>query len=172
MENLQLGPTNRSVVEPARAYADELAEKADRDAIYPTMALELNNGDIITGKNGRAMDAAAACVINALKVHAEISDEVHLLSPAILNPIMKLKTESLGNKKTLLNLEEVLIALSISAAFNPTAQVALDHLEKLRGCESHSTTILNSSNESTFRNLGIEVTCDPQFASSSLFYNN
>jgi len=118
------------------------------------------------------MDATAACIINALKKHAGISEEVHLLSPAILNPIMTLKTESLGNKKALLNLEEVLIALSISAAFNPMAQVALDHLESLRGCESHATVILHSNNENTLRSLGIELTCDPQFSSNSLFYNN
>ncbi|MCK8060764.1 MULTISPECIES: DUF1846 domain-containing protein [unclassified Fusibacter] len=172
MEELQLKPTHRVVVEPARAYAEQLAIKYDTDTAVPVVALELNNGEIVTGKNGQAMDAAAACVINALKKHAGISDDVHLLSPAILNPIIKLKTESLGDKRSLLSLEEVLIALSISAAFNPMAQVALDHLSDLRGCETHATVILHANNEATLRNLGIELTCDAQFASSSLFYGN
>ena len=118
------------------------------------------------------MDAAAACVINALKRYADISDDVHLLSPAILNPIIKLKTESLGDKSALLDIEEVLIALSISAAFNPIAQVALDALASIRDCQAHTTTILHSNNEATLRNLGIDITSDPIFSSTSLFYGN
>ncbi len=172
MEELQLKPSQRVVVEPARAYAIELEKTITSDVAIATMALQLQNGQIVTGKNGKAMDATAACIINALKNHANISDDVHLLSPAILNPIITLKTDSLGNKKSLLDLEEVLIALSISAAFNPMAQVALDHLGDLKGCESHSTVILSNSNENTLRNLGVELTCDPVFSSNSLFYNN
>lgn len=172
MDNLQLKPTDRVVVKPARKYAEEIAQNCENDTVMPAMALQLSNGQIVTGKNGKAMDATAACIINALKIHADISEDVHLLSPAILNPIMKLKTESFGNKKALLNLEEVLIALSISAAFNPMAQVALDNIEKLRGCESHATVILPVSNEQTLRNLGVELTCDALFSSNSLFYNN
>jgi len=172
MEELLLKATDRIVVEPAREYAEELSKTITSDVAIATMALQLSNGEIVTGKNGKAMDATAACVINALKNHAGISDDVHLLSPAILNPIIHLKTESMGNKKSLLNLEEVLIALSISAAFNPIAQVALDHLSDLRNCESHSTVMLNANNENTLRSLGIEVTCDPEFSTSSLFYNN
>lgn len=172
MEELSLKPAHRLVVEPARQYAQALAEKKQTDSVVPTVAIQLNTGEIITGKNGKAMDAAAACVINALKKHADISDDVHLLSPAILNPIITLKTESLGDKSSLLDIEEVLIALSISAAFNPMAQVALDHLANLRGCEAHATVILHANNESTLRNLGIELTCDPVFSSTSLFYGN
>lgn len=172
MDELGLKPEQRVVVEPARIYASKIAENCTSELTAPVMAIALNDGEIVTGKNGQAMDATAACIINALKKHAGISEDVHLLSPAILNPIIKLKTESLGNKKALLDLEEVLIALSISAAFNPMAQVALDHLENLRGCESHATVILHSNNETTLRNLGIELTCDAQFSTNSLFYNN
>ena len=172
MEELELKPTHRIVVEPARAYAQELTSVYGTDVIIPTMAIALQNGDIVTGKNGQAMDAAAACVINALKRYADISDDVHLLSPAILNPIIKLKTESLGDKSALLDIEEVLIALSISAAFNPIAQVALDALASLRDCQAHTTTILHSNNEATLRNLGIDITSDPIFSSTSLFYGN
>lgn len=169
MEELELKESNRVVVEPARAYVKELLE--EKGQAVPVMALALDNGQIVTGKDGSAMDAIAACVINALKTYAGISEDVHLLSPAVLNPIIKLKTENLGDQKTLLNLEEVLIALSVSAAFNPIAQVALDALESLKGCQAHATVMLNGNNESTLRGLDIDFTCDNVFASSNLFYN-
>ena len=170
MEELELKPFHRIVVEPARAYAEKLAIKYDTEDIIPTMAIALHDGEIVVGKNGQVMDAVAACIINALKKYTGISDDVHLLSPAVLNPIIKLKTESLGDKNALLDIEEVLIALSISAAFNPVAQVALDALESIRGCQAHANVILQANNESTLRNLGIDLTSDPQYASSSLFY--
>ncbi|MBF4695940.1 DUF1846 domain-containing protein [Fusibacter ferrireducens] len=172
MEELELKPNHRIVVDPARAYSKSLSEKYGLDTAVPTMALALHNGDIVTGKNNQVMDAAAACILNALKKYTGISDEMHLLSPAILNPIIKLKTESLGDKTALLDLEEVLIALSISAAFNPIAQVALDALESIRECQAHTTVIMHSNNEATLRNLGIDFTSDPQFSSTSLFYGN
>ena len=169
MEELELKESNRVVVEPARAFVQTIVEERGKEV--PVMALALDNGQIVTGKDGSSMDAIAACVINALKTYAGISEDVHLLSPAILNPIIKLKTENLGDQKTLLNLEEVLIALSVSAAFNPIAQVALDALESLKGCQAHTTVMLNSNNESTLRSLDIDFTCDNVFASSNLFYN-
>ncbi len=170
MEELDLKPTHRIVVEPARSYAAELSKKYNTDSVVPTMAIALHNGDIVTGKNNKAMDAVAACIINALKKYAGIPDDVHLLSPAILNPIIKLKTESLGDQTSLLDLEEVLIALSISAAFNPIAQVALDALESIRDCQAHANVILHANNEATLRNLGIDLTSDPEFSTTSLFY--
>ncbi|MBN2795284.1 MAG: DUF1846 domain-containing protein [Clostridia bacterium] len=169
MEELDLKPTDRAVVEPARTYAVEL-EKI-KEATIPVMALKLENGEIVLGKNGSAMDAIAACVINALKKYTGISDDIHLLSPAILNPIIDLKTKKLGDQKSLLDLEEVLIALSVSAAFNPIAQEALDALASLKGCQAHSTVMLSTSNESTLRNLDIDFTADNVFASSNLFYD-
>lgn len=167
MEELELKPTARVVVTPARDYAESLRKS---DEVVPTMALKLHNGEVVTGKNGKAMDATAACVINALKNYASISDDVHLLSPAVLNPIIRLKTENLGGKKSLLNLEEVLIALSVSAAFNPTAQVALDALDNLKGCQAHATVMLHGNNERTLRSLDIDYTNDPVFSSTNLFY--
>lgn len=170
MEELSLQATDRPVVEPARVYAKEISELKGKDT--PVMAIKLHNGEIVLGKNGSAMDAIAACVINALKKYTGISEEVHLLSPAILNPIIELKTQKLGNKSTLLNLEEILIALSVSAAFNPIAQEALDALESLKNTQAHSTVMLNGNNEDTLRNLGIEFTSENIYASASLFYAN
>lgn len=170
MEELLLKPTHRRVVEPARAYAKALEMRVNTDTPMPAVAIALKDGAIVTGKNSHIMDATAAAVVNAVKRHAGIHDDIHLLSPAILDPIVKLKQENLNSKNMLLNLEEVLIALSISAAFNPIAQVALDHLKDLRGCEAHATVILHNSTEQTLRSLGIEMTCDPVFSSASLYY--
>ena len=90
----------------------------------------------------------------------------------IKEPILALKSKTLGNQKISLNCEEVLIALSISAATNPIAQVAMEKLSMLKGCQVHSVTILPTTDEQTFRKLGVDVTCDAEYASESLFYNN
>ena len=118
------------------------------------------------------MDASAAVILNSIKHLANISDDIHLLSPVILEPIKSLKLKTLGINNTVLNCEEILIALSICAATNPTAQVALDKLKMLKGCQAHSTTIITTNDEQTFRRLGIDITCDPEYQSESLYYNN
>jgi uncharacterized protein (UPF0371 family) len=110
--------------------------------------------------------------LNAIKHLANISDEIHMISPVILEPIVDLKANKLGSRNTLLDCEEILIALSISAATNPTAQVALDKLVQLKGCQAHSTTILSVNDEQTFRKIGIDLTCDPEYPTESLYYNN
>ena len=110
-------------------------------------------------------------LLNSVKYLANIADDMHLISPVILEPILALKSKTLGNQKISLNCEEVLIALSISAATNPTAQVAMEKLGMLKNCQVHSTTILPTTDEQTFRKLGMHVTCDPQYPSQNLYYN-
>lgn len=97
---------------------------------------------------------------------------MHLISPVTLAPILTLKSKTLGSKNVALNCEEVLIALSISAATNPTAQAALDKLAMLKGCQAHSRTILPTNDEQTFRKVGIDITCDAEYPTESLYYNN
>ena len=116
------------------------------------------------------MDASAAVLLNAVKYLANIADNIHLLSPVILEPILNLKCKTLGIKQTSLNCEEILIALSICAATNPTTQVALEKLTSLKDCQAHSTTLISSNDEQTFRRLGIDLTCDPEFESEKLYY--
>ena len=140
--------------------------------ICTAVAIELEDGTILTGKGSELLDASAAALLNSIKYLANIADDMHLISPVILEPILDLKSKTLGNKKVSLNCEEVLIALSISAATNPTAQVAMEKLAMLKNCQAHSTTILPTSDEQTLRKLGIDVTCDAEYASESLFYNN
>ena len=123
------------------------------------------------GKISSVMDATAAVILNAVKHFANIDDEIHLISPVILEPIINLKSKTLSSKNTALSCEEVLIALSICAATNPTAQVALEKLQMLKGCQAHSTTIILGNDEQTFRKLGIDITCDAEYPSENLYYN-
>lgn len=171
MDELNLKESDRKVVEPARVYSAKLKEKVCKTEVCSVTSIELSDGTIITGRSSQLMDATAAATLNAIKYLAEISDSLHLISPVVLEPIVGLKRDKFGSKSTALNCEEILIALSISAATNPTAQAAMEKLSELRGCQSHSTTILNTNDEQTFRKLGIEVTSDPEYPTENLFYN-
>lgn len=172
MEELNLKEEDRKVVVPARERSAQLKELAGKNEACPVVAIELNDGKILIGKSSNIMDATAAVILNAVKYFANINDEIHLISPVILEPIINLKAKTLSNKNTALNCEEVLIALSICAATNPTAQVAMEKLPMLKGCQAHSTTILTKNEEQTFRKLGIDITSDPEYPSASLYYND
>ena len=129
----------------------------------PAVALELPDGRIVTGKTSSLLGASAAMLLNALKALAGLKDDLHLISPQAIDPIQKLKVDYLGNRNPRLHTDEVLIALSISAATESASQLAMDQLSKLRGCEAHSSVILSSVDELVFKRLGIQVTCEPQF---------
>lgn len=173
MEELNLKQEDRSVVMPARDKAEKNKDLCgDNESVYPVMALELPDGTIITGKASETLAPSAAMILNAIKYCANIADEIHLISPVILEPIRNLKMNNLGSKSAALHCEEVLIALSISAATNPMAQVAMEKLPMLKGCQAHSTTILGIYDEQTLRKLGVDVTSDPVYPTDSLYYNN
>lgn len=172
MEELNLKGEDRRVVVPARERGAKLKEQLGKNEQQPAVAIELQDGTILTGKSSSTMDAAAAVILNAIKHLANISKEIHLISPVILEPIINLKSKTLGSKITALDCEEILIALSISVATNHMAQVAMEKLSMLKGCQAHSTTILSTNDEQTFRKLGIDVTCDPEYSSDRLYYNN
>ena len=172
MEELKLRQEDRKVVGPARERANRLKEECGKNEICQAVAIELPDGTILTGKSSNVMSAPAAAILNAVKYCANISDNIHLISPVILEPIISLKSKVLGSKNTAVNSEEILIALSICAATNPVAQVAMEKLSMLRDCQAHSTTILSLSDEKIFRKLGIDVTCDPEYPTDSLYYYN
>ena len=178
MEELGLQPNDRKVVAPAHQAAAEmearLALKNQSDKSHPcfALAIELDNGVTVTGKSSDLMTATSAAMINAIKEMAHVADEIHLISPVVLEPIRKLKSEILGSQNPALSCEEMLVALTICAATNPTAQVCLDHLSSLRGCQAHATTILSRSDEECLRKLGIDVTCEPVYPSDNLYYNS
>ena len=162
MKQLGLTSENRPVVAAA------LKKAAETDA--PAAALELPDGTVVTGKTSSLLGAASAMLLNALKHLGSIPDEMHLISPIIIEPIQDLKVNHLGNHNPRLHTDEILVALSICAATNPTAEVAMQQLEKLRGCEAHSTVILSSVDESTFRKLGINITYEPQYQTKKLYH--
>jgi uncharacterized protein (UPF0371 family) len=170
MEELEVEPLRRSVVAPARAAAEEARRtgKGNR-GIFCGAAVELRDGRIVTGKNSPLMHAASAVVLNAIKKLGEIPDRIHLLSPAVIESIRSLKTNVLKSKTVSLSLEEALIALSISAATNPTAELAMEKLTELRGCEVHLTHIPSPGDETGLRRLGVNLTSDPNFPSKELF---
>ena len=155
MRKLGVTENDRPVVAPAL----ELAEKTD----LPAAAMELPDGTIVTGKTSALLGASAALLLNALKALGHIRDELHLISPVVIDPIQHLKVDHLGNRNPRLHTDEVLIALSISAATNPTAELAMEQLSKLRGCEVHSSVILSAVDENTFKRLGVNLTCQPRY---------
>lgn len=161
MGKLGLARTDRPVVAPALAV--EKCTKA------PGSAIQLKDGQIITGKTSELLGCSAAMLLNALKVLAGIDDRVQLLAPSSIAPIQTLKTEYLGSKNPRLHTDEVLIALSVSAASDPNAAHALEQLPELRGCDVHVTTILGTVDEGVFRHLGVNVTTEPVFRKKGLF---
>ena len=160
----QLGITvkDRPVIDAAVVRAEQTGE--------PAAAIQLPDGEIVTGKTTKLLGASAAVLLNALKRLGGIQKDMHLISPIVIEPIQDLKVNHLGNHNPRLHMDEVLIALSISAATNPTAEVAMRQLDKLRGCEAHSTVILSGVDSSTFRKLGINVTCEPKYQTKKLYH--
>ena len=170
MEELGVKVTDRAVVEVARKSADEAEAKGKGNSgIYCGAAIELHNGKIITGKNSKLMHAASSLVLNAVKVLANIPDEILLLSPHIINQIAKLKEGIFDEDSESLDLEEALIALSISATTNHTAELAMKKLSELKGCEVHMTHIPTPGDEVGLKRLGVNLTTDGKFSSRNLF---
>lgn len=173
MRSSGLEECDRKVVEKAREKAETIREKLNKDVneVVSVVSLELNDGTIVTGKRSELMDAPSAAILNAIKYLSKFDDELLLLSPKILEPILKLKKENLKDKNVPLDSEEILIALSISAATNPTAELALSKLTELDGAQAHCTHIIRKSDEQFLRKLGIEITCEPVFLTENLYYS-
>jgi len=170
MEEMNVEPKSRRIVEPARQAAVEAQQtKRGNKGIFCGAAIELADGSVIVGKNSPLMHATSALVLNAIKRLAEIPDRLHLLSPNIIESIASLKENILSAKTVSLNLDEALIALSISAATNPTAQLAMEKLKELQGCEVHLTHIPTPGDEAGLKRLGVNLTCEPNFSSKDLF---
>lgn len=169
MDALELKEEDRKVVGVARKKLEEIKAKQTEPA--SAIAFELPDGTMITGKGSPLMDAASAAILNAVKYFAGINDEILLISPVVLEPILNLKDKTLQSKNIALNCEEILMALSICAATNPMAQVAVNKLTMLKGTQAHCTNIVGKTNEQTLRKLGIDLTCDQVFPTENLYYN-
>ncbi|MBQ4553242.1 MAG: DUF1846 domain-containing protein [Clostridia bacterium] len=162
MQRLKLSDADRPVVEAARRRAEET------DA--PAAAIQLDDGRIITGKTSSLLGPSAAMLLNALKALGGIDDEELLLPHSVIEPVQELKCKYLGNHNPRLHTDEVLVALSVSAATNAHAALAIEQLSKLKGLEAHTTVILSPVDVNVFRRLGINVTHDPKYQTYKLFH--
>ena len=162
MNSIGLSSDDRPVV----AKALEKAEKTGG----PAVAIELPDGTIITGKTSSLLGASSACLMNALKYLAGIDKKLLRIAPGVIEPIQHLKVEHLGNHNPRLHTDELLIALSICAVTNPLVELAIDQLDKLRGCEAHSTVILSRVDENLFSKLGVNITYEPRYQAKKLYH--
>lgn len=168
MEEVGLREEDRKVLVAARERLLKLDNSFKEKS---AVAIELEDKTIITGKASETMCAPASAILNSIKYHAGIDDSIHLISEEITKPIIELKMKNFGDKNTQLNCEEVLIALKICAVTDKRAAKAIGELNKLRGAQAHSTTILGKTDDQLMGKLGIEITCDSVFCSENLYYN-
>ena len=162
MNSLGISAADRPVVAAA------LKKQEESDG--PAVALELNDGRIVTGKTTSLLGASSACLINALKALAGIDKKLPLIAPGVIKPIQHLKVEHLGNHNPRLHTDELLIALTICAVTNPMADLAIDQLAKLKGCEAHSTVILSHVDEELFKKLGVNISFEPRYQAKKLYH--
>lgn len=153
---------DRPVISAARKRAEETGE--------PALAMQLPDGRIITGKTSKLLGPSAALLLNVLKAFAGIEKEAHLISPLVIEPIQTLKCNYLGNQNPRLHTDEILLALSICAASDARAADAMKQIPLLKNCEAHSTVLLSPVDNNTFKRLGVNLTCDPQYQTHKLYH--
>lgn len=162
LKQAKITTERRQVVKAANTLAETKGS--------PCAALELEDGTVITGKTTNLLGASAALLLNAVKVLGQIPHDVHLIAPSAIEPIQKLKTKYLGSKNPRLHTDEVLIALSTCAATDPKAQIALEQLPKLKGCEAHTSVILSDVDMKIFKKLGVNLTCEPLYEEKKIYH--
>ena len=162
MKQAKTSPEMRSVVAPCKKLAETLNA--------PAAAMELDDGTIVTGKTSNLLGASAALLLNAIKVLGNIPHDTHLIAPSAIEPIQTLKTNYLGSKNPRLHTDEVLIALSMCAATDRNAQIALEQLSKLRGCQVHTSVMLSSVDINIFKKLGVQLTSEPIYEHKKIYH--
>ncbi|MGT2895154.1 DUF1846 domain-containing protein [Streptococcus entericus] len=161
MNDLGITPADRQVTLVAREKAELTGDAA--------LALELPNGQTVTGKTSDLFGPTAAVLVNAIKALAGIDKQTHLIEPDYVTPIQGLKINHLGNRNPRLHSSELLIALAITARNSPEAHRAMQELGNLQGSEVHSTVILPEEDKNVLRKLGINVTVDPIYSRQKLY---
>ncbi len=145
-------------------------DRSEATGNQPAVAIELNDGRIITGKTSALLGASSAALLNAIKALSDLPKETLLIDRCVIEPIQELKVKTLGNRNPRLHSDEVLIALTISATQNEVARLAAEKIPLLKGCEAHSTVILSQVDEDIYRKLGIKLTCEPVYQTKKLFH--
>ena len=154
-------------IRPVVAAANQLAESTGQ----PAMAIELSDGTIVTGKTSELMGCSAAALLNALKHLSHAGGHgVHLIAQSAIEPIQTVKVKHLGSSNPRLHSDEVLIALASSANADEKAANALEQLAALKGCQAHCSVILSPADEGTYRKLGLQLTCEPQYQTNKLYH--
>jgi uncharacterized protein (UPF0371 family) len=151
---------------PVVSAANLLAEHTGK----PAAAIEMEDGTILRGRTTDLLGAASALLLNALKYLAGIDDAINLIPSTFIQPIMNLKTGTLGDTNPLLHINEILMALSVNTIIDPNAKLALEQVPKLRGLEAHSSVILSEIDERVFRQLGVNLTCEPRYETHKLYH--
>jgi uncharacterized protein (UPF0371 family) len=170
IKNFNIDMDYRRVIEPAHQAGLEARERdKGNEGIYCGAAIELKDGTIVCGNNSHNLHAASSLILHAIKHLAGVPEKIKLLPSNIMESVRSLKTEVLDEKSLSLDLLEALIALSISATTNPAAQLAMEKLTELQGCEVHMTHIPTPGDEAGLRRLGVNLTSDPNFSSKDLF---
>lgn len=170
MKKVKANPEDRKMVEPAREAAMDARKRGKgHDGIYCGAAIELKNGTIVTGKNSPLMHSSASLVLNALKHLAGLPDKVDLLPANMIESLSYMKRDILNWERLSLNLDETLIVLGISALSDPWAKKAMEYLKDLVSCEVHLTHMPSPGDEAGLRKIQVNLTCDPEFSSKSLF---
>ena len=163
MQQAGITPEIRKVAAAANQVAEQTGE--------PAMAIELPDGSMITGKTSELMGCSAAALLNALKALSDLGGHgVHLIAQSAIEPIQTVKVKYLGSNNPRLHSDEVLIALAASANLDPKAQAALHSLAALNGCQAHCSVILSPPDESTYKKLGLQLTCEPQYQTNNLYH--
>jgi uncharacterized protein (UPF0371 family) len=155
MKQANINPESRKTV--------EVALKKEAETGAPAAAMELPDGTLLTGRTSDLLGAASGLLLNALKHMAGLDDSILLMSPHVIEPIMDLKVNHLGNNNPRIHTDETLLALSICATTDDNAKRAMEQISNLRGCEVHSTVILSPVDERIFKRLGINLTCEPKY---------
>ena len=162
MKQAGISSANRPVVQAALLKASVTSG--------PAAALELPDGSIITGRTSELLGASAAVLLNAVKTLAGLPDEVKLIAPSVIEPVQTLKIHYLGSKNPRLHTDEILIALSMCAATDPNAKLALNQLKKLRGCQVHSSVMLSEVDIRIMYKLGLQLTCEPRYENKKIYH--
>ena len=163
MQQAGVTPSIRKVAAAANQVAEQTGE--------PAMAIELPDGSMVTGKTSELMGCSAAALLNALKALSDLGGHgVHLIAQSAIEPIQTVKVKYLGSNNPRLHSDEVLIALAASANQDPKAQAALHSLAALSGCQAHCSVILSPPDESTYKKLGLQLTCEPQYQTNNLYH--
>ncbi|MFR4441416.1 MAG: hypothetical protein ACLT46_17255, partial [Hungatella sp.] len=161
MKQAKISTHSRQVVSSALTKAEVTGA--------PAAALQLPDGTIITGKTTDLLGPSAALLLNAVKALGNLDDEIHLIAPTAIEPIQKLKVRYLGGKNPRLHTDEILIALSMCAATDINAQIALEQLPKLHGCQAHTSVMLSSVDLKVFQRLGIDLTSEPIYENKKIY---